>query len=59
MHSPSRFFLHGQSPELMEALRAVSMELQRTYSGSASGAAYIPDPGEVCGVKFSLDQVRA
>ncbi|XP_064807023.1 tudor domain-containing protein 1 [Oncorhynchus masou masou] len=55
LHSPSRFFIHVQSPELVEALRAVTVELQKTNGGSL-GTDYKPNTGEVCAVKYSLDQ---
>ncbi|XP_064858451.1 tudor domain-containing protein 1 isoform X6 [Oncorhynchus nerka] len=55
LHSPGRFFIHVQSPELVEALRAVTVELQKTNGGSL-GTDYKPDTGEVCAVKYSLDQ---
>jgi hypothetical protein len=56
LHSPGRFFIHVQSPELVEALRAVTVELQKT-NGGLLGTNYKPDTGEVCAVKYSLDQV--
>ncbi|KAM6951176.1 tudor domain-containing protein 1 [Aplochiton taeniatus] len=55
LRSPAMFFLHVQSPELVEALRGITMELQNTYSNSPD-TAYTPGIGEVCAVKFSLDQ---
>uniref|UniRef100_A0A4W5NFJ1 Tudor domain containing 1 n=1 Tax=Hucho hucho TaxID=62062 RepID=A0A4W5NFJ1_9TELE len=55
LHSPGRFFIHVQSPELVEALRAITVELQKTNDGSL-GTDYKPDAGEVCAVKYSLDQ---
>ncbi|KAM9506749.1 tudor domain-containing protein 1 isoform 3-T3 [Salvelinus alpinus] len=55
LHSPGRFFIHVQSPELVEALRAITVELQKTNGGSL-GTDYKPDTGEVCAVKYSLDQ---
>ncbi|XP_070304236.1 tudor domain-containing protein 1 isoform X4 [Salvelinus sp. IW2-2015] len=55
LHSPGRFFIHVQSPKLVEALRAITVELQKTNCGSL-GTDYKPDTGEVCAVKYSLDQ---
>uniref|UniRef100_A0A673XBG8 Tudor domain-containing protein 1 n=1 Tax=Salmo trutta TaxID=8032 RepID=A0A673XBG8_SALTR len=55
LHSPGRFFIHVQRPELVEALRAITVELQKTNGGSL-GTDYKPDTGEVCAVKYSLDQ---
>ncbi|XP_055786772.1 tudor domain-containing protein 1 isoform X3 [Salvelinus fontinalis] len=55
LHSPGRFFIHVQSPELVEALRAITVELQKT-NGESLGTDYKPDTGEVCAVKYSLDQ---
>ncbi|XP_014012541.2 tudor domain-containing protein 1 isoform X3 [Salmo salar] len=55
LHSPGRFFIHVQRPELVEALRAITVELQKT-NGDSLGTDYKPDTGEVCAVKYSLDQ---
>ncbi|XP_041714209.2 tudor domain-containing protein 1 isoform X2 [Coregonus clupeaformis] len=55
LRSPGRFFIHVQSPELVEALRAITVELQKTNGGSL-GTDYKPITGEVCAVKYSLDQ---
>ncbi|KAM4624559.1 tudor domain-containing protein 1 [Polymixia lowei] len=55
LHSPGRFFLHNQCTEMLEALRSISTELQRTYSGCPPGTAYMPNLGEVCAVQFSHD----
>ncbi|XP_030611149.1 tudor domain-containing protein 1 [Archocentrus centrarchus] len=53
-YSPSRFFLLPQSPEVLEALRSINTELQKTYS-SFSVATYVPCVGEICAVQFSCD----
>ncbi|KAF7655254.1 hypothetical protein LDENG_00058860 [Lucifuga dentata] len=55
VYSPSRLFVLAQSPEIMEALQSISMELQKTRSGCATVAAYVPCLGEVCSVQFSCD----
>ncbi|KAL0984548.1 hypothetical protein UPYG_G00143080 [Umbra pygmaea] len=55
LYSPGRFFVHVESSNLMESLRDISVTLQRT-NGSSLGADYMPDTGEVCAVKYSLDQ---
>ncbi|XP_074520237.1 tudor domain-containing protein 1 isoform X2 [Halichoeres trimaculatus] len=54
-YSPSRFFLVAQSPEVLDALQSISMELQRSYS-CPSTAIYIPHVGEICAVQFSSDK---
>ncbi|XP_060951274.1 tudor domain-containing protein 1 [Limanda limanda] len=53
-HSPGRFYLLSQTPELMEDLKVISVELQKTYS-CPSATTYVPCDGEVCGVQFSSD----
>ncbi|XP_073345172.1 tudor domain-containing protein 1 [Pagrus major] len=53
-YSPGRFFLLAQSPELLEVLKSISTELQKTYS-CPSVTTYIPCAGEVCAVQFSCD----
>ncbi|KAE8284044.1 Tudor domain-containing protein 1 [Larimichthys crocea] len=53
-HSPGRFFLLAQSPELLEALQSISTELQKTYR-CLSVTTYVPCVGEVCAVQFSCD----
>ncbi|XP_062270369.1 tudor domain-containing protein 1 isoform X1 [Platichthys flesus] len=53
-HSPGRFYLLSQAPELMEALKVISVELQKAYS-CPSATTYVPCDGEVCGVQFSSD----
>ncbi|XP_071319718.1 tudor domain-containing protein 1 [Trachinotus anak] len=53
-HSPGRFFVLAQSPEMLEALQSISTELQNTYS-CLSTTTYVPCVGEVCGVQFSCD----
>ncbi|XP_071385960.1 tudor domain-containing protein 1-like, partial [Centroberyx affinis] len=55
LHSPGRFFLLVQSPELLKTLDSISMDLQKTYSGCTSVTAYTPNLGEVCAVQFSRD----
>ncbi|XP_069374095.1 tudor domain-containing protein 1 isoform X1 [Paralichthys olivaceus] len=53
-YSPGRFYLLAQSPELLEALQVISVELQTAYS-CPSVTTYVPCVGEVCGVQFSSD----
>uniref|UniRef100_A0A4W6CCG7 Tudor domain-containing protein 1 n=1 Tax=Lates calcarifer TaxID=8187 RepID=A0A4W6CCG7_LATCA len=53
-YSPGRFFVLAQSPELLEALQVISINLQKTYS-CPSVTTYVPCVGEVCGVQFSCD----
>ncbi|XP_035001876.2 tudor domain-containing protein 1 isoform X2 [Hippoglossus stenolepis] len=53
-YSPGRFYLLSQTPELLEALKVISVELQKTYS-CPSATTYVPCDGEVCGVQFSSD----
>uniref|UniRef100_A0A667ZW54 Tudor domain containing 1 n=1 Tax=Myripristis murdjan TaxID=586833 RepID=A0A667ZW54_9TELE len=55
LHSPSKFFLLAQSPEVLDALHQITTELQKTYSGCSSVTAYTPNLGEVCAVQFSHD----
>ncbi|KAJ7984649.1 hypothetical protein DPEC_G00356950 [Dallia pectoralis] len=55
MRSPSRFFVHVESREQMEALKAITVELHKT-NDSLLEPEYLPDTGEVCAVKYSLDQ---
>lgn len=57
LQSPGRFFLLAQNPELLEVLHSITVELQKTYSGSPPAMAYIPSLGEVCAVQFSSDMV--
>lgn len=56
LRSPGKFFIHIQSVEMVETLRTISLELQKTY-GSSHAVKYIPEVEELCAVKFSLDQV--
>ncbi|XP_019902243.2 tudor domain-containing protein 1 isoform X2 [Esox lucius] len=55
MLSPGRFFVHVESPELIDALKAITVELQKS-NGSMLRTEYKPDTGEVCAIKYSLDQ---
>ncbi|XP_076007844.1 tudor domain-containing protein 1 [Genypterus blacodes] len=55
-HSPSRFFILAQSPEIIETLQNISVELQKTFAGCAPAPPYVPCLGEVCAVQFSSDR---
>lgn len=57
LRNPGKFFIHLQSMEMMESLKNITSELQKTYSTSFSPL-YKPEVGELCAVKFSLDRVR-
>ncbi|KAM9462864.1 tudor domain-containing protein 1 [Clarias gariepinus] len=55
MRSPGKFFIHMQSLEVSETLKNITLSLQKAYGGSLASA-YKPEIGELCAVKFSLDQ---
>ncbi|MCI4384336.1 hypothetical protein PGIGA_G00037500 [Pangasianodon gigas] len=55
MRTPGKFFIHVQSVEMSEILKNITLNLQKTYSGSLASA-YKPEIGEICAVKFSFDQ---
>ncbi|XP_076855400.1 tudor domain-containing protein 1 [Brachyhypopomus gauderio] len=55
MRNPGKFFIHIQSVEMTNTLKNITTELQRTY-GISHAATYKPEVGEICTVKFSLDQ---
>ncbi|KAF5896519.1 tudor domain-containing protein 1 isoform X1 [Clarias magur] len=55
MRSPGKFFIHIQSLEMSEILKNITINLQKVYGGSLASA-YKPEIGELCAVKFSLDQ---
>ncbi|XP_051530628.1 tudor domain-containing protein 1-like [Myxocyprinus asiaticus] len=55
MRNPGKFYIHLQSVEMMESLKNISKELQKTY-GTSYAAEYRPEIGELCAVKFSLDR---
>ncbi|XP_051523299.1 tudor domain-containing protein 1-like [Myxocyprinus asiaticus] len=55
LRNPGKFFIHLQSVEMMESLKNISRELQKTY-GTSYAAEYKPEIGELCAVKFSLDR---
>ncbi|XP_072523567.1 tudor domain-containing protein 1 [Salminus brasiliensis] len=55
LRNPGKFFIHIQSVEMTETLTSITVRLQKTY-GSSHAAEYKPEIGELCAVKFSLDQ---
>ncbi|XP_066520883.1 tudor domain-containing protein 1 [Hoplias malabaricus] len=55
LRNPGNFYIHIQSLEIIETVRSITLELQKTY-GSSLPAHYRPEVGEICAVKFSLDQ---
>lgn len=57
LRNPGMFSIHWQSEEMMESLKKITQQLQKTYNSSFVQE-YKPEVGELCAVKFSLDQVR-
>ncbi|KAG9267905.1 tudor domain-containing protein 1 isoform X2 [Astyanax mexicanus] len=55
LRHPGKFFIHIQSLKMTETLRSITVALQKTY-GSSHPAEYKPEIGELCTVKFSVDQ---
>ncbi|TSK14749.1 Tudor domain-containing protein 1 [Bagarius yarrelli] len=55
IRTPAKFFIHIQSVEMAETLKSITVNLQKAYSGSLASV-YKPEVGELCAVKFSLDQ---
>lgn len=57
MRTPEKFFIHIQSVDMSETLKNITLNLQKTYSGSPTSV-YQPEIEEICAVKFSFDQVN-
>lgn len=57
MQSPGKFFIHIQSVEMVETIKNITLNLQKAYGGSLVSK-YKPEIGEICAVKFSVDQVN-
>ncbi|XP_026996164.2 tudor domain-containing protein 1 isoform X4 [Tachysurus fulvidraco] len=55
MQSPGKFFIHIQSVEMVETIKNITLNLQKAYGGSLLSE-YKPEIGEICAVKFSVDQ---
>ncbi|GAA6110294.1 tudor domain-containing protein 1 isoform X1 [Tachysurus ichikawai] len=55
MQSPGKFFIHIQSVEMVETIKNITLNLQKAYGGSLVSK-YKPEIGEICAVKFSVDQ---
>ncbi|XP_060794982.1 tudor domain-containing protein 1 [Neoarius graeffei] len=55
MRTPEKFFIHIQSVDMSETLKNITLNLQKTYSGSPTSV-YQPEIEEICAVKFSFDQ---
>lgn len=55
LRNPGMFSIHWQSEEMMESLKKITQQLQKTYNSSFVQE-YKPEVGELCAVKFSLDQ---
>ncbi|XP_062859119.1 tudor domain-containing protein 1 isoform X2 [Trichomycterus rosablanca] len=55
LKNPGKFFIQLQTVENTENLKHITMELQKCYS-SLYAVEYKPEMGEICAVKFSLDQ---
>ncbi|XP_030631037.1 tudor domain-containing protein 1 [Chanos chanos] len=53
--NPGKFFIRIHSVEMMEAVRNIAVRLHKMHGGSASGD-YTPETGEICAVKYSVDQ---
>lgn len=58
LENPGRFFIQIQMEQNTENLRNISMELEKCYS-HINMEDYKPEVGEICAVKFSLDQVNS
>uniref|UniRef100_A0AAY4DFF5 Tudor domain-containing protein 1 n=1 Tax=Denticeps clupeoides TaxID=299321 RepID=A0AAY4DFF5_9TELE len=52
---PGKFFIHVQSAAMIDALRSISVELQK-LSGTSACSLYRPQEGEICSVKYTQDQ---
>lgn len=56
-HSPERFYLHTQTPEMVKMLQTIGVELQKANI-YPQALTYTPCVDEVCAVQFSRDMVR-
>ncbi|NXD08450.1 TDRD1 protein, partial [Nothocercus nigrocapillus] len=54
--NPSEFYVQISSPEFLEHINKISVELQDCYANTVIQEEYIPIKGEVCVAKYSLDQ---
>ncbi|NXA36316.1 TDRD1 protein, partial [Eudromia elegans] len=54
--NPSEFYVQINSPEFLEHINKISVELQDCYANTIIHEEYIPIKGEVCVAKYSLDQ---
>ncbi|NWY03829.1 TDRD1 protein, partial [Nothoprocta ornata] len=54
--NPSEFYIQISSPEFLEHINRISVELQDCYANTIIQEEYIPIKGEVCVAKYSLDQ---
>ncbi|KGL76965.1 Tudor domain-containing protein 1, partial [Tinamus guttatus] len=54
--NPSEFYVQISSPEFLEHISKISVELQDRYANTVIQEEYIPIKGEVCVAKYSLDQ---
>uniref|UniRef100_A0A8C6ZUL4 Tudor domain containing 1 n=1 Tax=Nothoprocta perdicaria TaxID=30464 RepID=A0A8C6ZUL4_NOTPE len=54
--NPSEFYIQISSPEFLEHINRISVELQDCYANTVIQEEYIPIKGEVCVAKYSLDQ---
>ncbi|XP_028990018.2 tudor domain-containing protein 1 [Betta splendens] len=53
-YNPGRFFIYPQSSVLLDTLRSIGSELQKTYS-RPTVVSYVPFAGEVCAAQYSCD----
>ncbi|NWI10468.1 TDRD1 protein, partial [Crypturellus soui] len=54
--NPSEFYVQISSPEFLEHISKISVELQDCYANTVIQEDYVPIKGEVCVAKYSLDQ---
>uniref|UniRef100_A0A8D0GDC2 Tudor domain containing 1 n=1 Tax=Sphenodon punctatus TaxID=8508 RepID=A0A8D0GDC2_SPHPU len=54
--NPSEFYIQVYSPQVLEHISKLSVTMNDWYTHAVSQEEYIPTKGEICVVKYSLDQ---